>query len=128
MKWEERFKSTIPLLIVMEPLFQSRISIIIARHKFFNLFYGFGIWCGWPFSKLEIYRNYLILKIFRKQFKLNFDEIDYLEKRLFGVRIHHHSSAVKYEYIYLYGILTGSRLFKKLSKTISKNNLKLKIK
>lgn len=107
------------------PLFTKRVSAYIGKTKYRSNIYLRGIIAIWPFSKLELFRSYMVIQILWKRFTIRYTDIDGIEKSFFRINIYHHNPKID-KYIYLSGIGNGSLLYKKIKEISHKNKLKLK--
>jgi len=110
----------------MEPLFETRIGAFVMRSKVWSSVYTEGVRASWPMSKISFFKDYLVLKVLYKTFEIKYTDIEYINKIITGIQIHHHAKDVD-KYVYISGIGNGSILYKKLKKVIAEHNLKIRI-
>lgn len=85
------------------------------------------VWASWPMSTLALYEDRLMIKVALKgEFTLLYSDIDFIEKKSFGIQIHHTDSNIK-PFVYINGFGTGSILFKQIVRVINDNQLKIKV-
>ena len=69
----------------MEPIVTKKIGAHITKYKFWINMPFIGRRASYPLSTLYIFKDHLIIKILGKEFKLLYNEIDYIKKHLFQI-------------------------------------------
>jgi len=115
----------------MKPLFEKRVGAWVAEQPVtitlggINLSNVFG--ASWPLSKIEFFKDHLIINVRVKKFRLDYDEIDYIDKKFTVIRIHHHAKNMD-KYVYIQAAVRTGRLLEEVKEAIKKNGLKIKVK
>lgn len=110
------------------PLFEKRISAWIMKSRVWTNLYVPGMFATWPMSKIQLFDDYLIIKIAWKEFIFKYTDIDYLERKWLTNWIHHHNPAID-QYVWFSGLnWLSSHLLNDIKKVIVENNLNLKVK
>ena len=114
-----------------KPLFEKRITARISALPFYMVINGIDLGgrrvASWPFSKIQLFKNYLILKILGKEFRIEYKNINEIRKEFpQQIRIDHHEPSIE-EYVEITGLGTSSILLKKLKEVIQREKLPLKV-
>ena len=111
----------------MDPVYDKKVGAYVLKWPVRFNFYVPGRFASWPFSRLKLFRKYLVISILGKDFTIKYKDIDFIEKKFFRIVIHHHAKSID-KYVYLGGSGTGKFLFKEIKDVIQKNKLPIKIK
>jgi len=86
-----------------------------------------GYFSSWPFSKVQFFKDHMVVKMIGKKYELKYKDIDFIEKKLNAVLFHHHNPNLN-KYFYLTNGGITSYLYKQIKELIKKNKLKIKFK
>jgi hypothetical protein len=107
-------------------LLKKNIRLVLAKGQTKSGYLGKILEVSWPFSKLFLYSNSLVINVFGKEYKLLFQDITSIKKHFFGIKITHKSKTVP-KYVWVSGLFCGSLLYIKIKKINKLNGLNLPI-
>ena len=111
----------------MKALYEKKVGAFVSSRPFWFTFYTYGRSVSWPFARLRMFKEYLIITILAKDFSIRYEDIDFIEKKFFRVVIHHHADHID-KYIFLADSSTGRGLIKQMRNVVNKNSLSIRMK
>lgn len=111
----------------MEPLYTKKVGAYVRKSQFWSSLYVPGRQASYPFSSLNLFKDYIIIKILGRDFSIKYEDIDFIEKKLFQIKINHHAKDID-KHVGITGLCFGTKIFKEMKEVIQKNNLHIPIK